>query len=357
MLRAWHAVAALAVASPALAAPVWETAETIEGLAVYRDHAESNRFYYAPSGYRIAESGGAPQVYFRVFRYLGTPETGDTGEIRIAGLLSIDAEQATVAERYVPALATLKRRNAHATLRPLPVDAFRANLNYLVIGGDDQSGSIDAAASGYTADGGESDVGADAGEPDSVESVSGPAYWTRRRFTVALDPLTAEVFWANFENDALQLSLTHQLTSAGMRRNAAGAWERDERAFADSVGVHISMQEQPSHFAKIETWALAKRRRTDVMVMCYDYTARDDDELFRVTVDLRFKTLRNQDYVETVRFDPGQETEKTISFRLARNLEEPYYYRVTRLFHTLPMQRSEWIEHRGMLLEVTDFAM
>jgi hypothetical protein len=356
MFRLSSFIAALTASSTAIGAPVWETAETIEGMTVYRDHAEPNRFYYAPAGYRIAVRDGAPQVYFRVFRYMGTAETRDAGEFRVSAILSIDAEQATVAERYAPAVAALKRRNPRATLQPLPVDGFSGELNYVVIGGDGETGSLNAAASGYSTEGDGAET-ADDPEREADDSARPVSHWTQRRFTIALDPLTAELFWENFENDRLQLSLSHQLASAGMRRSDAGSWERDEREFADSVGVDISMQEHPSHFSRTETWALANRRRTDVIVMCYDYNERDDDELFRVSVDVRFKTLRDQDYVETVRFDAGQETEKTISFRLARNIEEPYYYRVTRLFRTLPTQRGEWIEHRGMLLEVTDHAM
>jgi hypothetical protein len=351
MLRAWHVVAALVIGLPAAAAPVWESAETVAGLAVYRDHQDSHRFYYEPAGYRIAVVDDAPQVFFRIFRYLGTAETRDQGEFRISAILSIDAEQATVAERYGPALQALRRRDARASLRPLPVDGFVAELTYAVIGGD-EAGTLSAAGSGGAAsDDGGADVAAEEAEP-TVE------HWTQRRFTIPLDELTAQLFWDNFENDRLQLSLSHRLVSAGMRRTAVDAWERDERSFANTMPVHISMQEHASHFSRTETWALANRRRTDVVVTCYDYTERADDELFRVTVDVRFKTLRNQDYVETVRFDAGAvETDKTISFRLARNLDEPYLFRVTRLFHSLPEEKGPWIEHRGLILDVTDYAL
>ena len=351
MLRAWYLVATFVIGLPAAGAPVWETAETVAGLTVFRDHQDSHRFYFEPAGYRIAEADGAPRVFFRIFRYLGTAETRDQGEFRISAILSIDAEQETVAERYGPALQALRRRDASASLRPLPIDGFDAELIYAVIGGD-ASGTLSAGGSGNTApEDGDIDVAAEHVGP-TVE------HWTKRRFTVPLDELTAQLFWDNFENDQLQLSLSHRLVSAGMRRTSADEWEPIERSFAGSVPVHVSMQEHASHFSRTETWALANRRRTDVIVTCYDYTERTDDELFRVAVDVRFKTLRDQDYVETVRFEAGEmETEKTISFRLARNLDEPYLFRVTRLFNSLPEEKGSWTEHRGLILDVTDYAL
>jgi hypothetical protein len=250
-----------------------------------------------------------------------------------------------VADRYLQALAALRRRNASARLSPLPIDSFSAELIYVAIDSEglESEGVVDAVASGDVAD--ESESG-------------GVQYWSKRRFTLSLDPLTAQLFWDNFENDRLQISLDYRITSAGKKINGEGVWETDERVFGGAVPLRVSMQEHADHFSRMESWQLANRRRTDVIIMCYDFFEDGADDLYRVSIEVRFKTLRDQDYVESVRFESGAgESEQTVSFLLARNMDEPYYYRVTRIFKSKPTERSDWIEHQGLLLDVTTYAM
>lgn len=344
-MQRWIVIVLMFLGARCLAAPVWESAETINGLSVYQDHRDSSRFYYEPPPYRVSTKNGAPQVFYRLLRYMGTTETRDSNEFDISGILSLSVEQASIALLFGPALTALKKRYPTASLRMVPVDGFSAELIYVAIdpAGEEQTGAIDALGSG------------DAGDSHGAERVS---VWTKRRFTLGFDPLTAELFWNNFENDRLQLSLSYSILSAGMRFNRERQWERDERRFANSVPVHISMREHADHFSRTETWQLASRRRTDVIVMCYDFFEPGADDLYRVSIDVRFKTLGGQDYVEKVRFEQNAEsTEQTVSFRLARSMEEPYLYRVTRIFRSKPVERSDWIEHRGLLLDVTSYSM
>lgn len=328
-----------------LADPVWSRGEVVADLSVYPDHQDAALYYYEPAPYKLSEADGEPQLYFRLFRYLGTTETRDSNVFEVAAILTVDVEQDTVADRYPDALAMLRRRNSSASLRPLPIDGFGAELIYAAIdaAGQQQSGSVDAQASG------------------NVEETAeeGPVqFWSQRRFTLALDTLTAQLFWDNFSNDRLQLSLDYRIETEGMKVNAEGAWEADARTFGGAVPLRVSMQEYADHFSRMESWQLANRRRTDVIVMCYDFFEEGAEDLYRVSIDVRFKTLRDQDYVESVRFESGAvETEKTVSFRLARNMDEPYYYRVTRIFKSGPVRESGWIEHQGLLLDVTSYAM
>jgi len=344
-MRYLIAVVFVLLAAQCLADPVWATAEIVEELTVYRDHRDAGHYYYEPATYQVTTKDGEPQVFYRLFRYMGTTETRDSNEFRVSAILTIDVEQTVVADRYMPALSILRGRNPSARLSPLPVDGFSAGLNYVAIkpDGEEQSGLVDALGTGDGEEG-----------PGNSEL----QYWSKRRFTLAFDPLTAQLFWDNFENDRLQLSLSHSLMSAGMRKNNEGLWELDERRFGNSVPIHISMKEHANHFSRTEAWQLANRRRTDVIVMCYDFFEEDANDLYRVSIEVRFKTMRDQDYVEKVRFESdGDDAEQTVSFRLARSMDEPYLYRVTRIFRSKPTEQSDWIEHRGLLLDVTSYAM
>lgn len=335
----------LAFASPAFTAPVWETADIVEGLAVYRDHQDRNIYYYQPTQYDLTERDGSPQVYYYLYRYMGTEETGDRGAFDVSGILSIDVEQRGIEAQYMLARTAIRRRNPSAVLRSVPVTAFEATINYVAIDSNNEevTGSADAI--------GTSDL-----EGETASKQGG--LWNKRRFTIAFEPLTAELFWKNFEEDNLQLSLSYGVLSAGKRKNENGEWEVDKREFGNSSSILVSMNEHPDHFIKIETWQLMKRRRTDVIVMCYDFFEDGAEDLFRVTVEVRFRTINDQDYIEKIRFSGvDDETEQTVSFKLARNLDEPFYYRITRLYKTRPAETTDWVEHNGLLLDITSYSM
>lgn len=329
----------------ACADPDWQSATTAAGLTVYPDHASSNTYYYQPPQFDVLLRDGQPQVYYRLYRYLGTTETGDSDAFDVAGVLSIDVVAQGIETQAAAALAELRRRRPNAALRSVPISSFTGTLDYVGIDDDEETvtGSVDVQ--------GVSDLGPD-------DTATGGGLWTRRRFTVAFEPLTAQLFWQNFEAGRLQLSLSYVYRSPGRVRNTDGQWQEDLRTFANSTPIPVAMAELPDHFEAVETWQLARKRRTDVVVMCYDFFQDGAEELYRINVELRFRTARDQDYVERVRFDgPDDETERTVSFRLARSLDEPYYYRVTRLYKSVPPVTGDWIENQGLLLDVTDYAL
>ena len=79
-------------------------------------------------------------------------------------------------------------------------------------------------------------------------------------------------------------------------------------------------------------------------------------DLYRVDVEVRFKTLRGEDYVEKVRFQADEtDTDKAISFGLAKNVNAPFVYRVTRTYKQRPRESSGWIEHRGIRLDISSY--
>ena len=331
--------------NPAFAAPVWETAEIVEGMTLYKDHQDDSIYYYQPVQYQLTERAGEPQLYYYLYRYLGTTETGDYDAFKVSGVLSVDIEQRGIAVQYMRARTALRQAQPHAVLRSVPVTAFNARLNYVGIDDNDKevSGSIDAT----TANGIEGQTAAKNG-----------GLWNKRQFTIGFEPLTAELFWKNFEEENLQISLSYGVLSSGKRKNTEGAWENDEREFGNSTGILVSMQEYPDHFVRTETWQQMKRRRTDVIVSCYDFFEDASEELYRVTVEIRFRTINDQDYIERLRFtDIDDETDRTVSFKLARSMEEPYFYRVTRLYKTRPTETTDWVEHNGLLLDITSYVL
>jgi len=240
-------------------------------------------------------------------------------------------------EAIAAARSALAGRPGFRSLRPLPLKRLESKLIYAVVE-DDVSGEIAGGESAEEAD-------------DEFT-----ATWSKRTFTVALQPLTAELFWAGFQNDSLQLSADYVWTSEGRvpKRDGAG-WDVQLKEISSAVPIRVDARQYPSLFEQVDTWSRIPLDKTTVTVSCYDFVDEEPTELYRVVVELRFRTLRDQDYVETLTFGQGDtDYEKSVSFKLAKAMTQPYSYRVTRIFNSdRPRTETGWQEHRGQYLDIT----
>jgi hypothetical protein len=319
------------------AAPDWSSAEEVGGVPIYRDHIRRGRYYYAPAGFRLAYRDGRPDLQYRIFRYIGKRETGDSDAFDIRGILTFSMEQDIDYEALTSVKTKLRQKAGFEWLRPLPIDHFSSALQYTVIE-TDVAGELDG---GTTA--------------EDIEDID-EAVWRKRVFMIGLRPRTAELMWDGFHDGRLQLSLGYVWTVKGeVRSSNDGHWESRERQFAGAVPIDVDARQFGDHFQQVDSWARIGFDKTMVSVSCYDFIDEEPTELYRVTVEIRFRTLRNQDYVEKVTFEHGElEFEKDVSFRLAKDLEQPYQYRVTRIFSSdRPIERTQWLEHSGQHLDIT----
>ena len=132
-------------------------------------------------------------------------------------------------------------------------------------------------------------------------------------------------------------------------------WEDHTRDFTGSVDVLVSMEDYPELFEIIDMRERIALDKTNFTILCFDFLEEGFEELYRILVDVRFRTRRDQDYVETVSFDRFKmNVEETISFRLAKDLDMPYEYRVTRIYSD-ERERSvtDWLSHRGQQLDIS----
>jgi hypothetical protein len=330
-------VAAWLPVSTVCAAPDWSSAENVGGIPVYRDHVRQGRYYYAPAGFRLAYRDGQPEFQYKIFRYIGTRQTGDSNAFELRGILSFSMEQDIDYETLTRVKSQLRQRVGFEWLRPLPIDNFSSALQYAVI---------------------ETDVAGEIGGGSSAESAESgdEAVWRKRVFMIGLRPRTAELLWDGFHEGRLQLSLSYAWEAKGkVRSSSDGHWETRERVFSDAVPISLDARQFRDHFQQIDSWAGIAFDKTMVSVSCYDFIDEEPTELYRVTVEIKFRTLRDQDYVEKVTFQRGElNFEKDVSFRLAKDLEQPYQYRVTRIFSSgRPTEQTGWLQHSGQHLDIT----
>lgn len=330
----------------ASAAPDLKSRFDLNGVRVFQDHLDRNIFYYAPLGLRLSKAKSVPVFRFDLFRYMGRKETGDRTDFSVRGILSFEVEQLRDLDLIRRIGDELRITRPGMILRPAPIERFHSELIFKTVeteeGQPEQSGTIEGGLS-------------KAMDGDGSGEKSG-GNWKRRLFTIGMKPLTAELFWENFEKESLQLSLSYHWSVHGVVKDETdgGTWTESTTDIADTLPINISISRYPELFRRIETWQKMGVAYTNLMVTCYDFINESDEDLYSVIVEVMFKTLRGQDYVEQVRFKKNDhEYEKQISFRLAKDLDAGYQFRIRRIFRSGETRTTKWKHHDGQVLDVT----
>ncbi len=330
----------------AYGAPNLQKAFTVGQVKVYPDHARRNVFYYAPRPLRLHHVNGQPVFRFDLFRYWGRKETGDSDVFRVRGVLTFQVERPQDLRAYQELALAVQQTYPGAVLRPAPISKFASKLIYRTVeasgGGKAESGVIEGGVSRAV------------GEEGDDEAKEG--HWKQRRFTIGLAPHTAELFWRAFEQNRLVLSLIYSSHVLGVVPNdkANDAWQESTVELADALPIDVSMAAHPSAFRRTDIGYSMKMAHTTVTVLCYDFINETKPNLYSVQVEVMFRTLRDQDYIERVKFiENDDEYEREISFRLAKDLGAGYQFRVQRIFKDGRHEKTAWQKHNGQQLDVT----
>ncbi len=328
---------------PVMALPSFAYGKNIEGVWVYPDHSKKNHYYYAPPEMVIAQKNGIPVFGYSIYRFLGTKATRNENEFRIKGVLAFEIATA----KKISLLRSIKARLSSAgevvTLKPMPVKRFESTLHYNTID------STNATESGVIEGGIDTEVDDEGKSPDE-------GVWDRRRFTIGLKPLTAQLFWDNFEKESLQLSLSYQWEVEGVMAGNDGIEEKTTKVFANSLPITVSMKTYPDLFRRIESWQKMNASHGAITVLCYDFINEEKSDLYSVTVEIMYENMRGHESTEKLKyFSTDDVYEKQIDFRLAKFRDRPYRYRVMRLFVNGKKEIQDWKEHDGFYLDVSKY--
>jgi hypothetical protein len=300
------------------AAPDLQTATSFGDVKVFRDHMDTTIFYYQKSQKKIVDNAGVPDFSYHINRYIGTGITGDSDAFRVRGAIKF---QATTSSDISFAELNEKIRTTYKSsvkLMPAPVVHSFNKLIYETVsvkeGEEKVTGSLE---SGFTT------------EEKSKNSIFGVE---NQRFTIPLSGHDANFFWDSFEQNNLVLSLSYGWSVKGVKKNAEDKWEDAVYEINNAEPIRVSMKEYPDLFRKNELWQKLDVAHSSMTVMCYDFINLKKTNLYSVLVELKFQTLRNQSYVEKVKFSSNKDTyEVNVKFKLANSTKDGYEYRVTRL--------------------------
>ncbi len=316
--------------------PLRSTLQTIAGVDVYRDLAQQNRYYYLPGNLSLGrEEDGRPRFQLLQMRYTGTGLVGDQGKREFFNLVQIGVEREAVTSEQ---LRTIRQSLGPATtLDPLPVSSVEASL--LLPLGDN--------------DGRYQQLGRPTGGESDGESRGGD--WTRRFFTVRLDPHEAELLWDQVEDGHLGFSIAYayyanmvddtagdfrvsgdSITRADLEETMAEIMEQDSTASphairAGSVALSLDTGKWPDLCRRIDLNEGATPAWAFLELRCYDFTNHLRPDLAMKTVELSATGVTGGPVtLRPIRFLAARPEEFTrqVRFPYAIDLRHPYRYRV-----------------------------
>jgi len=329
------------------AAPNLKQVINIDGVTVFRDHQKSDVFYYHKSARKLAERDNAPDFHYSVNRYLGNIQTGDSDAFWVRGVIKFSTISGFLETDYEQVRQQLSQRyEVSASLLAAPVVDSYNRLVYATI-----ENSNEQAFNGEL-EGGQTRVGA-ADESTNVSTgrIFAASY---QRFTIGVSGNDANLFWDNFADDNLTLSLAYGWSVIGKIQDESDNWVDSSYQINNSLPISVSAKRYPSLFSKNELWQRINHAYSSVKLMCYDFINAIETDLYYVNVDIRFKTKRNQFYTQSIKFTADSDSYETdIDFALARDIKQGYEYRVRRLSNQGELSKTKWLKSTTPWLDVS----
>jgi hypothetical protein len=310
------------VATPGMAAPDLGTYRDVEGVRAYRDHQQSELWYLTPAQPGLGRGAkGAPDYGLDIYRYLGRKGTGDQGLFWLRAVLSVGIVRERSSEITWRIRKALRAAGvSRPRLRSVPVAAAEVRLVFA----------------------------------DQSQTWNQGTRWGDRQIVLSLDRYMAEILWDAVKAGQTQVSLIVAERLAGVRR-MNGKWQEAETVASWTFPIELDMQAHPGHFRRTDIGGRMARGYTGLDVFCFDFLEGADPDLYAKIVEVAIPTA-GRDLVEEVTFKADSDYRFRIKFELAKDLDQPYKVRVTRVFKDGRRQVGGWAKRTGeSLLDVTEY--
>ena len=324
------------------AAPNVDYAFKIGDVLILPDHLDAKTFYYLKGNVEIAKRDDVPKFNFTINRYIGKNILGDDGEFWVRGVVKFSTVNVFGSDKYNDVKRQLQTEYGNdIKLVHAPIKNSNTKLVYKTIAEQDQK---------------EGELAINAISSEDGGSASGVTVLVseHRNYLLGLQAHDSELFWSNFENNNLQLSVAFTWIVNGKTQDQNNNWLDSFYELNNAIPIQVSMQQYPQLFKRNELWQNVKVAHTNLMVHCYDFINSEDTDLYRVDVEIRFKTLNDDYYFETVRFTKNSdEYDQEIPFRLVSEFDKGFEFRVHRMTLEGEKTVSDWARSKGAFLDVT----
>jgi hypothetical protein len=293
----------------------------VEGVRLYRDHLRSDTWYLQPAEPVLAEREGRRDFSFDVYRYLGRKGSGDQGAYWLRGIMTIGIARKRDEWELRRIREALQREGVRdPVLRSLPVT--EAVLDFAVA---DQH----------------------------LQRRSG-GRWSDQAVTIVLDPVMTQLLIAALEEGQGQISLGASETVRGVLPEGK-EWREANTTLASALAISIPPEAAPEHLHRFDLGARMRRGYGTIDVFCFDFVEDLEPELYSKIVEVAIPTA-GRPLVEKIAFDARSDYRGTVKFRLSKEREQPYRYRITRIGRDGSTHVGEWIKREGeQMLDVTNY--
>jgi hypothetical protein len=306
----------------ALASPDLGTYEDIENVRVYRDHQNKGIWYLSPAPPALAQgSGRSPDYGLDIYRYLGRKGTGDQALFWVKGVLTVGITRNRDPKVPGRIRKVLKAKGvSRPRLRSMPVAGAQVRLLFA----------------------------------DQGQTWNQGTRWGGERLVLPLDKHMAEVLWDSVHAGQTLVSFAVEERLTGLQW-ADGRWEEAETDVSWTLPIELDIQTYPGKFRRTDLGGRMARGYTGLDVFCFDFLEELDENLYAKIVEVAIPTA-GRDLVEEVTFRPDSDYRTRIQFKLAKDLDQPYRVRITRILKDGRREVGEWTEKRGeTLLDVTAY--
>lgn len=373
---------ALPLAATAHAQPDFSRREVSHGIPVCPDAKQADAWYYLPNDLAVRKGpDGKPALRFVMMRYTGTAAAGDQGKIRFRNIFQIDvAMTSRNADSLARAKSDLKRKYPRLNFGPLPIRRVDAMVQYA--GVNDTSGTTLGRA----------DLESD------PSSAGGGSNWLERTFTLTVDNLTAQTFAQSLKTGMLTLSVGYAYYSRGKIEGDAVVATAATSSSSTPSAVPASKDSGAARFQRMMSELTAKSDSDSVatgdamanagafsveidpsdydrcvkqldlnesvppgysVLSIYDYSFNNEirPDLFERLVEIEAVGAGGGRVQASAsfRFDQPEIYRKSIRFRYAVQLGQPYRYRIREIDQDGGEKLSSWTSVKDWtpILDVT----
>lgn len=304
------------------AAPRLDSFYDISSVRVYSDHEKSGLWYVSPAPPFLDKlPDKSPDYGLTLYRYLGRKGTGDTGSYWARGILTFNLARSSISNLKTEILKELRKKGeTPSQLKSMPVSSSRVTLMF----GDQQN------------------------------SRKYGLRWKSGAMVLTLEPHQAEILWDSLEAEQTLISVTIEEDLAGVRKAEKG-WENSITSLTHVIAVEMDMKAYSDHFQKVDLAGRMQVGYTELDIFCFDFIEGLSEDLYAKIVEVAIPT-KGRDLVETVTFRDNDEYRKRVEFKIAKDLDEPYQYRINRVLKDGSEETGPWQEKSGeTMLDITAY--
>ena len=305
-----------------MGAPDLDCFTDIRDVRIYRDHQNHSRWYITPAMPVLGrQKDGTPDYSLALYRYLGRKGTSDSGDFWVRGVLTLGIERSRKPQILPEMRKELRSRGfSSPEIRSMPISKTRISL---LFAGGQNFGTYNTR-------------------------------WTGGALVLPLDARDAEILWDAVAAGQTQVSVSIDETLTGVRKKQ-DQWEPDAAAQTRVVAVEMDIAAHPDHFQRTDLGARMKKGYTGLDVFCFDFVENLEENLYAKIVEVAIPTA-GRDLVESVTFRTGSDYRRRITFKLAKDLDQPYRYRISRIYKDGSKKIGQWRQKTGeALLDITAY--